>query len=139
MTMATDGFVGFYIETRNYGSTASFWRSLGFQNQFEPITDQANGFIQRAAPTSSLPNALIPTTRLSPSLFSVSPTQPSSTQRDRPTTPGTSNPSTGESSKPSSAIPTAVRSASKHRCLQAQPRPTLTITTSRSTGDQETA
>ena len=41
MTMATDGFVGFYIETRNYGSTASFWRSLGFQNQFE--TDHGSG------------------------------------------------------------------------------------------------
>ena len=41
MTMATEGFVGFYIETRNYGATASFWRSLGFQNQFE--TDHGSG------------------------------------------------------------------------------------------------
>lgn len=41
MTMATDGFLGFNIETRNYGATASFWRSLGFQNQFE--TDHGSG------------------------------------------------------------------------------------------------
>jgi hypothetical protein len=41
MTMATDGFLGFYIETRNYGATASFWKSLGFQNQFE--TDHGSG------------------------------------------------------------------------------------------------
>ncbi len=33
--MATEGFVGFYIETRNYGATAAFWKSLGFENQFE--------------------------------------------------------------------------------------------------------
>ena len=41
MTMATDGFLGFYIETRNYGATASFWKSLGFENQFE--TDHGSG------------------------------------------------------------------------------------------------
>jgi|GEM_PF-400263 len=39
--MATRGFVGFYVETRNYGATASFWRSLGFVNQFE--TDHGSG------------------------------------------------------------------------------------------------
>ncbi len=39
--MATDGFLGFYIETRNYGATASFWKSLGFRNQFE--TDHGSG------------------------------------------------------------------------------------------------
>lgn len=39
--MATDGFLGFYIETRNYGTTASFWKSLGFENQFE--TDHGSG------------------------------------------------------------------------------------------------
>jgi hypothetical protein len=33
--VATDGFVGFYFETRNYGATAAFWASLGFENQFE--------------------------------------------------------------------------------------------------------
>lgn len=33
--MTTEGFLGFYIETRNYGATASFWKSLGFDNQFE--------------------------------------------------------------------------------------------------------
>lgn len=33
--MSTNGFLGFYVETRNYGATASFWKSLGFENQFE--------------------------------------------------------------------------------------------------------
>jgi hypothetical protein len=33
--VATDGFVGFYVETRNYGATAAFWASLGFRNAFE--------------------------------------------------------------------------------------------------------
>ena len=39
--MATDGFAGFYIETRNYGATAAFWKSLGFQSMFE--TDHGSG------------------------------------------------------------------------------------------------
>ena len=39
--MATDGFVGFYVETRNYGATASFWASLGYRNAFE--TDHGSG------------------------------------------------------------------------------------------------
>lgn len=39
--MATDGFAGFYIETRNYGATAAFWRSLGFDCSFE--TDHGSG------------------------------------------------------------------------------------------------
>lgn len=39
--MATDGFEGFYVETRNYGATAAFWASLGFENQFE--TDHGSG------------------------------------------------------------------------------------------------
>lgn len=33
--MATEGFMGFYVETRNYGATAAFWTSLGFENAFE--------------------------------------------------------------------------------------------------------
>ena len=33
--MATEGFEGFYIETRNYGATGAFWASLGFENVFE--------------------------------------------------------------------------------------------------------
>ena len=33
--MATEGFEGFYVETRNYGATAAFWASLGFENVFE--------------------------------------------------------------------------------------------------------
>jgi hypothetical protein len=33
--VATDGFIGLYFETRNYGATASFWTSLGFVNAFE--------------------------------------------------------------------------------------------------------
>ena len=33
--MATEGFEGFYVETRNYGATGAFWASLGFENVFE--------------------------------------------------------------------------------------------------------
>jgi hypothetical protein len=33
--VATEGFAGFYVETRNYGATAAFWASLGFNNVFE--------------------------------------------------------------------------------------------------------
>jgi hypothetical protein len=39
--MASDGFEGFYVETRNYGATAAFWSSLGFTNVFE--TDHGSG------------------------------------------------------------------------------------------------
>lgn len=39
--MSTDGFLGFYLETRSYGATASFWKSLGFENLFE--TDHGSG------------------------------------------------------------------------------------------------
>lgn len=39
--MSTEGFSGFYIETRNYGATAAFWKSLGFVNRFE--TDHGSG------------------------------------------------------------------------------------------------
>jgi hypothetical protein len=39
--MATEGFQGFYVETRNYGATAAFWGSLGFENVFE--TDHGSG------------------------------------------------------------------------------------------------
>jgi hypothetical protein len=33
--VATEGFEGFYVETRNYGATAAFWASLGFERAFE--------------------------------------------------------------------------------------------------------
>jgi hypothetical protein len=39
--MATEGFLGFYVETRNYGATAAFWASMGFKNVFE--TDHGSG------------------------------------------------------------------------------------------------
>src|SRR5204863_8303191 len=39
--VASDGFAGFYVETRNYGATAAFWGSLGFRNVFE--TDHGSG------------------------------------------------------------------------------------------------
>jgi hypothetical protein len=39
--VATEGFEGFYIETRNYGATAAFWASLGFENVFD--TDHGSG------------------------------------------------------------------------------------------------
>ena len=33
--MATEGFEGFYVETRNYSATGAFWASFGFENVFE--------------------------------------------------------------------------------------------------------
>jgi hypothetical protein len=39
--VATDGIEGFYVRTRNYGATAAFWLSLGFEKVFE--TDHASG------------------------------------------------------------------------------------------------
>ena len=33
--MATEGFEGLYVETRNYGATGAFWSSLGFEKVFE--------------------------------------------------------------------------------------------------------
>jgi hypothetical protein len=45
--MATEGFEGFYVETRNYGATAAFWASLGFKNVFE--TDHGSGQWQHAS------------------------------------------------------------------------------------------
>ena len=45
--MATEGFIGMYFETRNYGATAAFWASLGFVNAFE--TDHGSGQWQHPA------------------------------------------------------------------------------------------
>ena len=39
--VATEGFEGFLVETRNYGATAAFWASLGFKNVF--ATDHGSG------------------------------------------------------------------------------------------------
>ena len=39
--MATEGFEGFYVETRSYDATAAFWKSLGFGVMFE--TDHGSG------------------------------------------------------------------------------------------------
>jgi hypothetical protein len=39
--VTTEGFLGFYVETRDYGATAAFWRSLGFESTFE--TDHGSG------------------------------------------------------------------------------------------------
>ena len=33
--MSTNGFEGLYVATRNYGATAAFWTSLGFESVFE--------------------------------------------------------------------------------------------------------
>lgn len=33
--MTTEGFDGFLVETRNYGATAAFWKSLGFESVLE--------------------------------------------------------------------------------------------------------
>src|SRR5215216_941180 len=45
--MTTDGFAGFYIETRDYAATATFWRSLGFETVFE--TGHDSGQFQHPA------------------------------------------------------------------------------------------
>ena len=35
--MGTEGIEGISVETRNYGATAAFWKSMGFERQpFEP-------------------------------------------------------------------------------------------------------
>ena len=39
--MSTDGFEGFYVETRSYTATAAFWSSMGFTPVFE--TDHGSG------------------------------------------------------------------------------------------------
>jgi hypothetical protein len=39
--MATEGFLGYYVETRDYAATAGFWKALGFENVFE--TDHDSG------------------------------------------------------------------------------------------------
>ena len=39
--MATEGIEGIYVETRNYGATAAFWKSMGFASLFE--TDHGSG------------------------------------------------------------------------------------------------
>ncbi len=33
--MASEGIVGLYVGTENYGATASFWASLGYRSTFE--------------------------------------------------------------------------------------------------------
>jgi hypothetical protein len=39
--MATTGWLGYYVETRDYAATAALWASLGFEAVFE--TDHASG------------------------------------------------------------------------------------------------
>jgi hypothetical protein len=39
--VATEGCIGIYIQTRNYGATAAFWKSLGYESAFE--TDHGSG------------------------------------------------------------------------------------------------
>lgn len=39
--MTTEGIEGISIETRNYGATAAFWKSLGFEPQIE--TEHGSG------------------------------------------------------------------------------------------------
>jgi hypothetical protein len=33
--VATEGIVGMYVETRNYGATAAFWASMGYTSEYE--------------------------------------------------------------------------------------------------------
>ena len=44
--MTTNGIEGLYVETRNYGATAAFWASLGF----EKVLDGQDGSAQWAHP-----------------------------------------------------------------------------------------
>jgi hypothetical protein len=39
--VSTEGIRGLYIETRNYGATAAFWASLGYESRFE--SDHGSG------------------------------------------------------------------------------------------------
>jgi hypothetical protein len=39
--VATEGIQGLHVETRNYGATAAFWASLGFEGTIE--TDHGSG------------------------------------------------------------------------------------------------
>ncbi|MBC2874894.1 MULTISPECIES: VOC family protein [Streptomyces] len=43
----TDGIQGFLVETRNYGATAAFWKSLGYEGVLE--TDHGSGQWQHPA------------------------------------------------------------------------------------------
>ena len=45
--MTTEGFAGLYVETRNYGATVAFWRSLGFEPVFE--TGHGSGQLEHPA------------------------------------------------------------------------------------------
>lgn len=92
--MATDGFAGSYIETRNYGATAAFWKSLGFQSMFE--TDHGSG--QWVHPSGG-PYVFIAETHegeLERTRSSRSPTRPDSHASAPQTSSARSSPSTGE-------------------------------------------
>ena len=39
--MTTEGIEGYYVMTRNYGATAAFWKSLGYEPTFE--SDHGSG------------------------------------------------------------------------------------------------
>ena len=39
--MATEGFLGYSVETRDYTATAALWKSLGYENVFD--TDHGSG------------------------------------------------------------------------------------------------
>ncbi len=45
--MASDGIAGLYLETRNWGKTAAFWKSLGYEIEFE--TDHGSGMLRHPA------------------------------------------------------------------------------------------
>lgn len=45
--MATEGIIGLYVQTRNYGATAAFWRSLGYEAAFE--TDHGSGQFEHSS------------------------------------------------------------------------------------------
>lgn len=65
--MTTQGFAHVYLETRNWGRSVAFWRSLGFEPEFE--TDHGSGalkppaggpyiFVAEQAPEDPLATAL---------------------------------------------------------------------------------
>jgi len=43
--VTTEGWAGYYVETRNYAATAAVWSSLGFRSAFD--TDRGSGQWER--------------------------------------------------------------------------------------------
>ena len=115
--MSTDGFAGFYIETRNYCATAAFWRSMGFELVFETITGRANWSTRTADRTCSSPNRATVRVRSRRIRSSVSPILSPSRLTAPPSTPADSHPDTGALSR----RPVAIRTVETSACRRPSP------------------